>query len=344
MTKYESKYVACAKMYTSNTVLYSKYIGPKRLRKPPVKKVTKIILSEQTARKIRKTIDFIADTSQWKKVPCFDLSCQKAKHSPGKCHWHWFRIGFLTLTLPAPQLSEYGRFQCFLLNQGVIVHSDLNLKSYEDYDDDYDYSQGYDSDFFLSDNRIKDFCLNHFLTILREKYKVSKYLWKAETQRNGNIHFHIVIDQFIHWKVLQYVWNRVLSKTTLIDDFEKKFGHRNPPTIEVHAVKKITSLRRYLTAYLAKSEDRKRKIDGRRWAASETCKASRGVEIELTGIKADEFEQLDNIPQSYIWRQDHFVLYRLKIGQIAYLLPHSVLMEEYCTAMSDLTNIPITFN
>ncbi len=32
--------------------------------------------------------------------------------------------------------------------------------------------------------------LNRFLEKIRYQYNVKSYLWKAESQKNGNIHFH----------------------------------------------------------------------------------------------------------------------------------------------------------
>jgi hypothetical protein len=332
----DSDYIPCLKVYSNQTVNYAKYIGAKRERKPPEVHVTKIPLSSQSVRKIRKVIDFMADTAVWKKVPCYDVHCDKAKHSVGRVHFHWFRLGFLTLTLPAFQLFDHARFDCYMLNQGVISQNAFHLKSYDDKEvkeafenDDQSFFDNFDSDFKITDDRMKSFCLNHFLTVLREKYNVSKYLWKAEAQRNGNIHFHIVIDRFIHWKVLQYVWNRVLSKTTLIDDFEKKHGHRNPPTIEVHSVKKVQSIRKYLTEYLAKSEDRKRKIEGRRWACSEELSKYDGVEVQLTGVKLLEFEKLWSLPRQYKWYTDYFCVYKLSIGQLSQVLEGTKILDEY---------------
>jgi len=303
-------YIPCLKVYTNQTINYAKYIGQKRDKKPPDDTATSIPLSEQSVRRIRRVVDFMADTARWKKVWCEE----KKEHV-------WFRLGFLTLTLPAPQLKPYGQIHCQLLQAGIINEAAETLA---------------DSDFKYTDENLKSFCLNHFLTVLREKYNVSKYLWKAESQKNGNIHFHILIDKFIHWKTLQYVWNRVLSKTSLIDEFEKKHGHRNPPTIEIHSVRKVKSIRKYITKYLSKSEVRKRKINGRRWACSEELSQYKGVEIELTGLKALDYEKLDVLGPQYIYYHDWFRVYKLRVGQLATVLEGSKIISEYVAKFAEL--------
>ena len=47
-----------------------------------------------------------------------------------------------------------------------------------------------------SDNEIKHRALNNFFTQLRTKHNLVNYVWKAEKQKNGNIHFHIITDKF----------------------------------------------------------------------------------------------------------------------------------------------------
>lgn len=74
-----------------------------------------------------------------------------------------------------------------------------------------------------SDNYIKEHMLQPLLYWLTRYYKCS-YVWKAETQLNSNIHFHITIDTFIYWKALAAKWNSICAKQnycTMFDNFEK---------------------------------------------------------------------------------------------------------------------------
>src|SRR5208282_358408 len=58
---------------------------------------------------------------------------------------------------------------------------------------------------------IKKYLLNEFLTIIRKKYNVVNYIWKAEKQFNGNVHFHLIIDKFIHYREANSIWNKILD-------------------------------------------------------------------------------------------------------------------------------------
>lgn len=53
--------------------------------------------------------------------------------------------------------------------------------------------------------------LNLFLTKLRKNHNLKNYVWKAEIQKNGNIHFHLLIDRCIHFMVIRQYWNSALK-------------------------------------------------------------------------------------------------------------------------------------
>lgn len=66
-------------------------------------------------------------------------------------------------------------------------------------------------------------CLDLFLQDLRRVYKVKNYVWRSELQKNGNVHFHIVIDQYIYHKVVRNYWLKALRHTSYVQDYQKKF-------------------------------------------------------------------------------------------------------------------------
>lgn len=62
-----------------------------------------------------------------------------------------------------------------------------------------------------SDAFIKDEMLQPFLRWITKHYN-ALYVWKAESQLNGNIHFHITVDTFIPWRSVRAKWNKLLAK------------------------------------------------------------------------------------------------------------------------------------
>lgn len=73
-----------------------------------------------------------------------------------------------------------------------------------------------------SDTEIKK-VLNNFLSTLRF-HGLKNYVWKLELQKNGNVHFHLIIDKFFHFYYLRALWNKNLNKLGYIDRFQAKFS------------------------------------------------------------------------------------------------------------------------
>ncbi len=70
-----------------------------------------------------------------------------------------------------------------------------------------------------SDNEIKSQLLNQFLIEAKKKWHISNYIWRAESQYNGNIHFHILCDKFVPWEELRHLWNRIQNKLGYVDRY-----------------------------------------------------------------------------------------------------------------------------
>jgi len=78
-----------------------------------------------------------------------------------------------------------------------------------------------------SDTQIKKDCLNQFLIELRKNYGVDNYVWKAELQKNENIHFHIILDKYIDFQALRRRWNRIINKLGYVTAYSEKFQKIN---------------------------------------------------------------------------------------------------------------------
>ncbi len=98
-------------------------------------------------------------------------------------------IAFVTLTLPSSQIKSYS------------MH---HIKHYH------------------SDKEIKSKCFNQFLTEIKENQGVKNFVWVAEKQINGNIHFHLLIDKNINSIYIRHLWNRIINKLGYVDRYAKK--------------------------------------------------------------------------------------------------------------------------
>lgn len=74
------------------------------------------------------------------------------------------------------------------------------------------------------DVAIKKECLNQFLIEMRKHYGVKNYVWKAELQKNDNIHFHLIFDKYVDYQALRRRWNRIINKLDYVNNYQKKMS------------------------------------------------------------------------------------------------------------------------
>ncbi|MES2133682.1 MAG: hypothetical protein V4506_15135 [Bacteroidota bacterium] len=105
-----------------------------------------------------------------------------------------------------------------------------------------------------SDNYVKDKMLSAFIQWLQRKHGVVSYIWKAESQLNGNIHFHITTNKFVHWQQIRHKWNSIqyqhgYNRGMTQDEFIKDTNGT-----DVTPVKKESELIGYMVKYFTKSD------------------------------------------------------------------------------------------
>lgn len=144
-----------------------------------------------------------------------------------------------------------------------------------------------------SDVEIKK-CLNSFLTNVRRAFKIENYVWKAELQKNENIHFHLSFDKYAHYQAIRYYWLLAIKPLGYVDAYSEKFSKmslaeystyrklpqnearnaymqgvrsrwQSPNCVDVSAVTTASSVSNYLSKYFAKSDENN--IDAERIAA-----------------------------------------------------------------------------
>jgi len=199
-----------------------------------------------------------------------------------------------------------------------------------------------------SDNVIKSECLNHFIIELRQKYHVKNYIWRAEKQKNRNIHFHILVDKFIPWSELRDRWNRIVNKLGYVDRYRNemrrfhsegfkaredllktwdyksqvkayKKGKANdwnsPNSTDIHSLYKINKVGRYITKYCTK-DDSNNDIKGRIWGSSESLSGiSGGVDVATFAVKS-EVEKIITLYGENYYKGDYFSVIHIPVNAL----------------------------
>lgn len=128
--------------------------------------------------------------------------------------------------------------------------------------------------------------LNRFFLYAYRKTGMKSYIWKAEPQQRGDIHFHITSDCFIWKKTLQNIWNGCLRYYGLIGT------HADPPSTRVHPTHNIVNMANYLIKYMTKNDKDKRIIEGRLWGCSRNLSQAKTFHVTVNDnqINAERYE------------------------------------------------------
>lgn len=123
----------------------------------------------------------------------------------------------------------------------------------------------------VSDKDIKKTCLDNWLKAMRYRYRLKSYVWRAERQYNGNVHFHVTTDTYLPFDNLCNEWNHQLEKLGLIDAFADKHGYRSPNSTDIHSVQKIDNLAAYMVKYMSKDPaEHLQEVNAKRAAAGKS--------------------------------------------------------------------------
>ena len=163
------------------------------------------------------------------------------------------------------------------------------------------------------ENCLHTLLMKPFLQSLVRTYGVKKYVWRVERTKAGRLHWHIAIDEPIHYKHVQNLWNRQLRLNGFLKEYALEHGHFNAPSTEIRAVRSIKSAMAYLRKYMVKEASDEVGIDGRLWDAPLIVKRFKLPIIENALIEVNEllievWSQIDKV-----YKSDYFINVRLDL-------------------------------
>ena len=197
-----------------------------------------------------------------------------------------------------------------------------------------------------SDNEIKSLLLEPFLNTCRKKWKVNYYIWRAEKQENGSLHFHICTNRFIPWNELRNIWNAYQQNLGYVTRYRENqvawhrqgFRYRpelskqwnrkaqvkaykdgllhdwsNPNSTDVHSLHHVSNVKAYFVKYLTKQEQNAN-IDGRLWGCSYNLTNLQGARTFAEGSAGDEIHGIMNDPRCKIYKADYFTVIYFPAG------------------------------
>lgn len=156
-------------------------------------------------------------------------------------------------------------------------------------------------------NQAYKLLLAPWLRYMKRKQGLTEYVWKAEYQRRGQVHYHIATPKYIDWKVVRWQWNKLQRKHRMLDKFALKFGHFNPNSTDIHAMYEVDDALSYMAKEMGKKVQNQKKGRGKVWDCNQGLKGGR-----YTCLLGEENEErLDEIMQFDFGRKvecDHCVV------------------------------------
>lgn len=138
--------------------------------------------------------------------------------------------------------------------------------------------------------------LEPWLRHMRRRALMRSYIWKAEFQKNGQLHYHITTNRWIHYQLIRDTWNNILAEKGLTSNWDYSTG-KSPNSTDVHSVYKQEDISKYLAKYMSKiSKDVK--ADSKVWDCSMNIKKAKYFTIPASfllpiPVQADEVIQTD---------------------------------------------------
>lgn len=176
--------------------------------------------------------------------------------------------------------------------------------------------------------------LEKFLDYLRKNCRVKNYIWRTEVQANGNLHWHIIIDKYIHHSSIRAKWISLLKPLSYIDEYaknnpllfskdEKDFSSVNPPCTEIKSVQNKGQLARYCSKEMSKPttyksaqlQEIRRAVECRLWGCNVFLSKIKGACEMLIFEVADEYKKLCEMFKERVFTQDFFEVIAVRTDQ-----------------------------
>jgi hypothetical protein len=164
---------------------------------------------------------------------------------------------------------------------------------------------------FHSDKYLKLKLLKPFIKKIELDYQAHRWMWRAEKQKNGNIHFHIAIDKYIDKNILNDIYLHYLKSLGYLQIYQQSHPGQNPPALNVTGQKHMYNPVSYLTKYLSKNAGYDC-VDGANWRMSNMLVNMKPFQFYDIDNFENRLRQLVDSKQATIFEDDFFTVYHAK--------------------------------
>lgn len=154
--------------------------------------------------------------------------------------------------------------------------------------------------------------LSHFLQWLRRTKQCNTYIWKAELQANGQIHYHITTPCFINWQEIRDKWNNLQKQNGLLDSYFSKTGHYDANSTDIHEVNNIEDTAAYLVKYISKAYQNETSLGGKVWDCSQNLKINNYFTTEASSEHDKFLDYCVEEKAATKYQGERFTIYKFK--------------------------------
>lgn len=165
---------------------------------------------------------------------------------------------------------------------------------------------------------IKNQMLAPFLRELSKDYQSPLYLWKAERQKNGNLHFHIIVARRVSMHWVRFKWWKYCALNGYFRPAEGSISWDMPPCTETKGLESITHVGSYLMKYVSKDCGGE-PIDGRIWGCCHQLVGLSKLQIE---VSLELFNKLQELVRQGHLVYNHYDYCGRFVGDIALIMKH----------------------
>jgi hypothetical protein len=119
---------------------------------------------------------------------------------------------------------------------------------------------------------------------------MNTYIWKAEFQERGQLHYHITTNAVIDFRLIRKYWNGLQIKNRMLENYFNTYNHYDPNSIDIHQVHKLQNIQAYLIKYLTKTSQNQQETKGKIWGCSDNLQGVSLYSTELNKTNAHKIQ------------------------------------------------------
>lgn len=117
--------------------------------------------------------------------------------------------------------------------------------------------------------------LSKWLRTMKRKQGMKRYVWKAEYQRRGQVHYHLMTDTFLDARTISSEWNKLQKNAGYLKNFALRNGHFKPPSTHVRSAIDLGEINAYVAKEMCKGVQNQKTTPGKIWDCSTDLKIDR---------------------------------------------------------------------